>query len=323
MKTLFMSTSSNETDKYFETFRGLGWGDVDMLRYDIPGITDSGRYESIKASAPDFIVYIGSRWGIQPAVATLCKINYSIAPMVHLCSDAADPPWAELLREYHTKGAFTVQVAIDGTTNWPTSGANLTLLTPVDPAYFPNAQLFPEDGRFENVLLRNHDQRTTVCGWAGNGGSGGASLRSNLLAYLLEQRLIGLRIRSNLPFTYESYCEYLTGCRIALNIAHSGTEAVMHVKGRVIEAALAGALLLENKGAPTSDWFEPGVDYLEYSDHADCARIIRLMSDKPYVTWPMALSMRKKVLARHGPLAFWTTILERIGMKVPSAKAAA
>lgn len=310
MKSLFLSTSTNECSKYPESLRKLGWGEVETQFYDTPGVTDSGRYEAIQAYAPDFIVYIGSRWGIQPAIATLCKINYSVAPMIHLCSDAADMPWHDLLREYHTKGAFTVQVAIDGTTNWPTSGANLTLLTPVDPAYFP-------------AWLADHEERRQVCGWAGNGGSGGASLRSNLLAYLLEQRLIGLRIRSNLPFTYESYCEYLTGCRIALNIAHSGTEAVMHVKGRVIEAALAGALLLENKGAPTSDWFEPGVDYLEYSDHADCARIIRLMSDKPYVTWPMALSMRKKVLARHSPLAFWTTILERIGMKVPSAKAAA
>lgn len=312
MRTLFMSTSSNETDKYCDTFRALKWGEVEMLRYDVGGTTDSGRYESIKAFAPDFIVYIGARWGIQPAIATLCKINHSIAPMVHICSDAADPPWHDLLREYHTKGAFTLQVAIDGTKNWPASGANLSLLTPVDPMYF------------ESLLKSTpHTHRATVCGWAGNGGSGGASLRSNLLAYLLEQRLIGLRIRSNLPFTYESYCEYLTGCRMALNIAHSGTEAVMHVKGRVVEAALAGALLLENKGAPTSDWFEPEVDYLEYSDAADCARLIKLMGDKPDVTWPMALSMRKKVLARHSPLAFWTTILERIGMKVPTVKAAA
>lgn len=301
MKTLFLLTSSNEVLKYSETLANLKWGDVTHITYDIPGTSDHGLYAAVKAQAPDLIVYVGSRWGLQPAITTLCKITNSIAPMIHLCSDAADMPWYDLLRDYHMKGAFTLQVAIDGSKNWPCSGVNMTALTPVDPLHFPSE-------------IPHHHERSIGCGYAGNAGSGAGSRRSAILAALLEKRLISLRIRSNLPFTYELYCEYLTSCRMSLNIAYSGTEAVMQVKGRVLESALAGACLLENKGAPTKDWFEAGVDYLEYENAGDAARLIRLMADKPDLTEAMAFSLRKKVMERHSPAKFWGAILERIGI---------
>lgn len=301
MKTLFLKTGTNETDKYSESLRNLKWGEVESVTYDIPGTTDQGLYSAVKAAAPDLIVYIGSRWGLQPSIACLCKMTSAIAPTVHLCSDAADMPWHDLLRQYHERGAFTLQVAIDGSTKWPSSGANLTLLTPVDASYFP-AEMVP------------HDKRGIVCGFAGNGGGGPESQRTNILGALLEKRILSLRIRSNLPFTYESYCDYLTTCRISLNIAYSGTETVMQVKGRVVESALAGACLLENKNAPTREWFEEGVDYLEYKDAQDAARIIDLMCTRPDVTQAMASSLRKKVIEKHSTRAFWTTILARLGM---------
>ena len=163
MKSLVLTTRSNETNKYWECLRNLNWGPVEVAVYDLPGTSDKGLYDTVKAQSPDLIVYIGARWGQQPSIALLSKITNSIAPMIHFCSDAADPPWHDVLRLYHTSGAFTIQVAIDGNANWPTAAANLTLLTPVDPLYFPE-EMMP------------HNLRATTCGWGGNHVSVGIKL---------------------------------------------------------------------------------------------------------------------------------------------------
>jgi hypothetical protein len=211
-----------------------------------------------------------------------------------------------MLAHYHQAGAFALQVAIDGSRKWPLCASQMTCLTPVDPAWFPDQ--FP------------HTARPVACGYPGNPGSGAGSKRTGMLSALLsckpEGRLIDLRIRSNLPHTYESYCDYVSKCRMVLNIAHSGTEVAMQVKGRVVEAGLAGACLLESKGAPTSDWFRPGLDYLEYADQFEAERIIRQLAHEPEATQAMGDSLRARLLAEHTPEKFWARIFERIGLNV-------
>jgi hypothetical protein len=306
LKSLVLSTSSNETDKYSDGLKRFG--EMTRLTYDQLGHSESLMYAKVKEYAPDFIVYIGTRWGQQPSIAALAKINSLIAPMVHICSDAADPPWWELLLAYHYAGAFALQVAIDGSRKWPLAETQMTALTPVDPATFPP--------------FKPHAERGIACGYAGNAGSGGGSKRTGMLSALLGVppvgTLIDLRIRSNLPNTYEAYCDYLGKCRMSLNIAHSGTEATMQVKGRVVESGLAGACLLENKGAPTSEWFRPGIDYLEYADQFDAEKIIRRLENEPAETQAIGEALRAAVLKDHTPEKFWNRIFERVGVNVPA-----
>jgi hypothetical protein len=103
---------------------------------------------------------------------------------------------------------------------------------------------------------------------------------------------------------------------MSLNIAWSGTEATLQVKGRVVESALAGCCLLETKGAPTKDWFTPGVDYLEYGDQFEAEQIIRRLQNEPEATQAMGQALRAKVLNNHTPEKFWNRIFERIGLNV-------
>lgn len=299
MKLLVLLTGTNETLKYAESLEMFG--PVSTLQYDVSGRSDQLLFDKAKEAAPDFIAYIGSRWGYQPTISTLSRINEKLAPMVHICSDAADQPWWDLLREYHQCGAFSLQIAIDGSTQWPTSDANLTLLTPINPALF--GEPIP------------HAQRAVKFGYAGNAGGGPASQRTVLLTELLRQRVLDLRIRSNLPYTYEAMCDYLENCRISLNIAYTGTESTTHVKGRVIESGLAGCCLLETKGSPVSKWFTPGVDYLEYSSADEAVTLMRELIDHPEVTQAMGLALRAKILAEHTPTKFWAKIFNRVGVK--------
>jgi hypothetical protein len=305
MKALFLSTSSNETDKYHDCLANLKLGESQIMRYDPLGTTDQILYSKVKEYAPDLVVYIGVRWGQQPSIAALSAINEKIAPMVHICSDAADTPWHDLLREYHNAGAFSLQVAIDGSRKWPMADSQMTALTPVDPAHFPSD-------------LKLHVERTIDAGYAGNPGSGPFSKRTAVLSALLGEKCLDLRIRSNLPYTYEAFCVYLSKVRMSLNIAYTGTEATTHVKGRVLESALAGACLLETKGSPTCLWFRPGIDYLEYESAAEAASIIR--NTPSTTTQVIADSLRKRVLAEHSPLQFWSRIFERIGLTMGEEK---
>lgn len=301
MKALFLLTGTNETVKYADSLGGLGH-EIDHLRYDVPTLTDEHLYAQIKERAPDLIVYIGSRWGKMPSPSVLSSIAHRIAPSVHICSDAGDPPWHDLLREYHTTSAFTLQVAIDGSHKWPLSNVGMTALTPVDPQFF--GEPVP------------HEKRNVICGYAGNPGAG-VGQRTNILSDLLGRRVIDqLHIRSNLPHTNEMYNRFLGHCRMSVNIAYTGTEAGLHVKGRVLESALAGALLLETRGAPTSYWFRAGLDYLEYGSPEEAQDIVKRLTHEPEATQAMALSLRARVLAEHSPRQFWERIFDRIGLKV-------
>ena len=301
MRILFLSTSSNETIKYAESLGCLNPESVAIIRYDDENYVDSLVIAKAKEYAPDFTVYIGSRWGAQVTILTLARLNAEIARTVHICSDAADPPWHDLLMEYHYAGAFALQVAIDGNNKWPLHGTatGMTALTPIDPA------------RFNGV--KPHAERTIACGYAGNPGSEG-SFRRYLLSELMFHKAIDVRLRSNAADTYQGMCDYMQNCRISLNLSHTGTQAAKQVKGRVVEAALAGSCLLELAESPTRDWFTAGEDFLEYQRPGDAIETIQHYSKHPEETQAIARRLREKVLAEHTPIKFWTKILTRIGV---------
>ena len=301
LKTLFLSTSSNETTKYLESLACLNLGPCEMLRYDAPNETDESVYAKAKEYAPDLVVYIGGCFGKQPATATLARINSKIAPMVHICSDAADAPWWPLLREYHLAGAFAVQVAIDGNANWPGAEVGMTLLTPIDPEHF-------------NGSVKPHAERDYVCGWAGNAGSEGGRRRA-ILTELMLRNLLRVRMRNEETDSYNGMCAFLGNCRMSLNIPYSGTEQAMQVKGRVIETGLAAGVLLEVRGSPTAQWFTPGVDYLEYSSMDELIEAIKVYElQLPEWGEEMGKRFQARVLAEHHPRVFWSKILRRIGL---------
>lgn len=298
MRVLFASTGSGDTDKYPRSLRCLGH-EVDTIRYDIPGANDQRLTRQIAQHGADLIVYIGSRWGATISPAALAYINANIAPTVHICSDAADPPWHDLLRQYHDAGSFTVQVAIDGNPQWPLAATDITCLTPIDPTHYSAEPIA-------------HAQRTYVCGYAGNGG-GPETVRRFFLSELSFRHMVQVRLPVE-GDSYPGYCAFLEQCRMTPNFPHSGSQTAMQVKGRVVEAALAGACLLEMRGAPSSCWFTPGEDYIEYQKAYELINIVAELWAKPEHTQAIALRLREKVLAQHSPAVFWGRIMERVDL---------
>lgn len=301
MRCTFLSTSSNETTKYAESLSSCTGANVSIIRYDLPDVAETDLYLQVRQSKPDLIVYIGSRWGPQPSIAFLCKANEKIAPSVHLCSDAADPPWHDLLRDYDRAGAFSVQVTIDGNPQWPGAQRGLTLLTPIASAHFPQVVL-------------PHVSRPIGCSYAGNKGSEGG-VRRQVLVELMFENLLTIRTRDGADDSYEAYAEHLARSRLTLNVPLSGTEQTMQVKGRVVEAGIAGAALLEMAGAPTTQWFRSGIDFMEYATLDDAKKLIRQFVNEPELTQLMGEQLRQRVLTEHSPQVFWGKIMDRIGLK--------
>ena len=216
--------------------------------------------------------------------------------------------------KYDKAQSFSVQVAIDGNKNWPLADTQITALTPVSDKYYPAQPIA-------------HVDRPIPFGFAGNVGGvnardkqGRLGGRRPLVAAMMQ---FGLKIRDRDKGTgdlraaaasYKGCADYLSSCRITPNFAMTGSYDRMHVKGRVVEVGLAGGCLLEMKGSPTPDWFEKGVDYLEWDTIEDARNIVKRLKDAPEETQAIGERLRKKVMENHSPARFWERIFDRIGM---------
>jgi hypothetical protein len=291
MKGLVLTTRTPDCEKLVRSFASVV-PETAVERYDVFGV-DVGTIA--ERHRPDVIIYIGACMPHQdgcpiPTTDALCRAN-RVAPMIHLCSDAADPPWWPLLEEYHAAGAFRLQVAIDGSRENPIARFGLVALTPVDPGMFNP---------------RPWDQRDVPAGFCGGGGA-----RTPIL-----QRLGASGLQWLNPGAWVSYpevCAFYSRCRIVINDARTGTGQKRHVKGRFVEASLGGAMLLEPRDSPARTWFEPGVDFLKYGSDDEAEQIIRGAAARGDADRQMAARMRGKMLERHSAPVFWASVLARMG----------
>lgn len=306
MKAFFITSMTNETYKHHESFAGLPGNEIACYVYSARGekgyatgaALDAEIYAAAKQYGPDLIVYIGAAIGNKPSAELFRKLRDEIAPTVHFCSDAADDPWWPLLIEYDNLSAFDVQVSLDGNKNWPLAKTQITALTVVASDSFP-------------ATPKPHAERPIPFGFAGNCGDKRSGGRWSQIEPMIAMGL-QCRARDGATDSYPAFVEFLGRCRLVVNFPQCGSRRHMHVKGRVIETGLAGALLLEQRGAPTSDWFVPDADYLEYGSTDEIREIVKHYANRPAESQAIAERLRTKVLVRHGPVAFWKRILDRI-----------
>ena len=318
MKAFFIETTTSEVPNHRRSFLSLpgtqaiayiymhisskkGWAKGPALDEEI--------WRAALEYNPDIIVYIGACGGNTPSPYLFERLRSHVAPTVHFCSDAADDPWWPFLEEYERANSFSLQVALDGVREWPLKDKGLSALTPLDPACFPAVPL-------------PHGRRDIAFGFAGNGGSKArinhnSDIRRRLID---EMREFGLqvRIREGDAETYPEFSSFLGRCRMVPNFGHTGSRRHMHVKGRVIETGLAGAMLLEQRGSPTSTWFKRGVEFLEYETGEDARQLVRFFRDAHAETQAMGERLRARIFAEHGPRQFWDRIFDRISLQVPA-----
>ena len=249
MKALFVTTGTVDTINHIAAWESVH-GMAPVVSFETGGFPNHDEIvASAKRHSPEVIFYIGAVNGSGlPCVHTFRELR-SIAPLVNLCSDAADVPWHPVLEYYRKQECFDLQVGIDGVMESP---VDLVTLTPVDPR--------PFEGEVRRDIL---------CGFSGSVGYHGG--RATLIRKLHMWNLVEIRKRRG---PYKDHVDFMKRCKSTINAAHTGTGRFRHIKGRVLEAGWAGCALIENATSPIARWF-PADCYTSFRDIDDAAKIIK------------------------------------------------
>lgn len=244
----------------------------------------------------DLIVYVGVNGGdCLPDIKVFHKLR-DAAPTILICPEASDRTWWHpLLTTYAKNDCFDLMINIDGNPDWPGADRGVTALTPR--ATKPWGDPLPWRDRLIN------------CGFCGGNSH---PFRKQMLAQLGAD--VMWRGGDPRPNTWPDYVAWTKQCKMILNMARHGGGNGEHVKGRVVEAGLGGCLVLETHGSPLRHWFEPGVDYVEYSNAEDARTLIASCLKNPAPAILAADKMRAKILRDHSPAAFWGRIFSALGM---------
>lgn len=297
MKAFFITSTTQEGVTSVDAWNSYNPEPAMQIIVDMNGSPiDEEILHRAKIFEPDVIIYVGAPHKHAPGgpeVKTF-KTLRDIAPSVNMCHDAFDPAWHETLLLWRDNECFDLQMAIDGARG--IEGIDMPTLTPFSPIPYENKE--PE--------------RNIVCGFPGQNSSPGRPRRT-FLDSLINANLVTHQARKTNDSGTEEYAEYakfLLRCRMIINFSHSGSN-VHHVKGRVIETALAGSVLLEMEQAPTKDWVPKEYIYL-YKDVGEASEIIKR---KEFSEWEeKAQNYHNYVRENYSPKKIYGEMLERIGL---------
>lgn len=291
MKILHFPTGTPDNEKLILSVQALGH-ELHVFQYDVPGFDIVGTMAALR---PDVGIYIGAirefhnEW--VPSAETLAQAN-AIAPMIFICPDSADPPWWPVIEEYHAKNSFKVMVAIDGNKETPIQQYGRVSLTPLDPGCFPNVEW---------------NSRRFLCGF-----SGGVGHRHEILNHLSVNGVLTHFAGGPHPIMpYRDMCNFYTQCKYVINAAYTGTGSRRHVKGRFLEAGMAGAVVLEPRDSPAKELFVPGYHYLEWETPDQALwHIKNSIPEHQYI----AARLRAELVAKHSGPIFWRQAFREAGV---------
>jgi hypothetical protein len=244
---------------------------------------------------PDVILFCGIADGTRmPSPPTIRRMR-DICPVVFLSGDLSDPPWWPYLHTFYDERCFDLFVNFDGNANWPKPGNALDLLTPIAHEFYMSPKPL--------------SQRLIPFGFCGGCASGS---RAEIINHLVAHAGLKILPRDERYGTYKRYAEFMMECRLTVNVPISGSDNSRQVKGRVLEAGLAGTCLLEHESSAAQHWFTPHEDYVVYRTKEEAVELSReLLSDIPRMQ-EIALRLQRKVRENHSPEKFWARVFERI-----------
>lgn len=245
---------------------------------------------------PDVILFDGIADATRlPTTHTLRRLR-SIAPLVLLSGDLSDPPWWPFLEEFRDEKCFDLYVNFDGGSPWPRPEPYLDLLTPIAHEFYE--------------MPKPLAQRLVPFGFCGGCAS---PSRWEIIGYLVENAGLKILPRDERYGSYKRYADFMMECRLTVNVPISGSDTSRQVKGRVLEAGLAGTCLLEHESSAAQHWFTPHEDYVVYRTREEAAELSReLLADIPRME-AIAQRLQRKVRENHSPAIFWAKVFEAVG----------
>jgi glycosyl transferase family 1 len=294
MKILWLTISDMTGEPVHRSLQSLKEHEVTLLHYRQDWNVDQQIRNMIADFIPDCAVFSGTAGGPNlPKPETLAEININV-PIIHFCADTSDPPWWPYLESYRAAKSFRMTVNIDGNDEWPKEGRDITLLTPIDPAFYDGALPL--------------EQRPIQLGFCGGYPDG---LRKELIEHLQAECGLVVKPRNEMYGSYQSYSDFMKQCRIVVNVPISGSGVSRQVKGRVLEAGWAGCCLVDLIESAAGKWFDPYNDYLSYFNVPDAAHKMKSLFNSPDEMRRRAYNLSVKVRRDHSPQVFWNKVFER------------
>jgi hypothetical protein len=273
--------------------------DVSVTWYTRETPCDHIILNDVFAAQPDIILYTGmADWDKTPSLSTFRRLR-KYAPIVHISGDLSDPPYDPYLKRYGEDGTFDLTVNIDGNDEWNRHGAKgITLLSPTAPQFFDAPKPLAD--------------RPIEFGFAGGLGS---PSRREIVDFLVREAGLVVKPYDNRWGSYADYARFLMDCKIVLNIPFSGSDAVRQVKGRVLEAGLAGCVLLDHVESAAKHWFNRDLElcYLEYDTPKRAAEQVRFLLQSG-IADEAAANLARRVREEHSPDKFWNRVFSEVGL---------
>jgi hypothetical protein len=246
---------------------------------------------------PDVAIIIGQHDGPYRASTSTFLALKKKCPTVLLVFDGGEALWKPRLEEYRDRNAFSLVVNIDGNMEWTHPDKHWTTITPTAPHFYRN-----------RPPLSNRPVRF---GFAGGYSS---SKRREIVEYLVEKAGLVIPRRNETYGSYQAYADFMCSCRIVLNIPFTGTETGVQVKGRVMEAGMAGCVLLEHVDSAAQHWFKPWTDYACYSSKEEAVEIVSDLLGDPKEMTRLATNLHQRV-QQYVPKLFWQRVMKEAGVE--------
>jgi len=138
--------------------------------------------------------------------------------------------------------------------------------------------------------------------------------RREYLQYLIDSGVDGYFTLNNEGgvLSHREYAEIIQRSQICINFSYSAD--THQLKGRVLEAMLCGALLLESENNQTSVLFKSTEDYVSFSSKEDLYRKIKYYQAHPEEMETIAQSGMRRAHADYTGINFWAKIFRKLNL---------
>ncbi|MEE2745923.1 MAG: glycosyltransferase, partial [Pseudomonadota bacterium] len=114
-------------------------------------------------------------------------------------------------------------------------------------------------------------------------------------------------------FPIAKYADHLRLSKISINFSKPVfDEPNYQCKGRTMEIALCGALLIEQKNPETPIWFVPGLDYVEFESDSDLLDKVNYYLSHETELSEIANNGCYKATSQFSAVNYWNRIFERL-----------
>ena len=213
--------------------------------------------------------------------------------------------WWDSVSQMHMAEAFlpyvVFNIVVDSSTAYKTSAhpeKYLTLWSPQDPRIFYNTSMVRDVDISFLGSLNGHPYRTS-CLTALND----AGIKVLHTGGQRESRI-----------TIKDYADITRRSKIVLNFSETPDNKVQ-LKGRVFEATLSGAMLMESDNFETEKLFDPGKEYISFTSKEDLIERTRYYLSHEEELKRIALKGSERAGRDYSALKFWNAVFNRPGVR--------